>query len=206
VLWNALLSLLFASTALTAVPQTTLRPQSSREIFISKLVAAAVARANLPIRYDASYVKIPYPGGDVPAGTGVCSDEIIRIYRAVGIDLQKGVHEDIVKNFDVYPHPARWGHGRPDTNIDHRRVSNLMTFFGRKGDSLPITDRAEDYPPGDIVAWDLGGDVPHIGIVVDRTDAATSRHMIVHNIGEGPKMEDVLFAWKITRHYRYFGP
>jgi hypothetical protein len=151
-------------------------------------------------------VRIPYPGGDVPANTGVCTDEVIRSYRAVGIDLQKEVHEDIVRNFDAYPHRGKGIHSRPDPSIDHRRVPNLMVFFSRKGETLPIATRAEEYSPGDLVTWDLGGNVPHIGIVVDQKSPRSGRYMVIHNIGEGPKMEDVLFNWKITGHYRYFGP
>lgn len=203
---NSILSLLFASLVLAPAQQTGDTVQIRRQAFFAKVVAAAIERTQYSVRYDSSYVAIPYPGGDVSAGTGVCSDEIIRVYRAVGVDLQKEVHEDMVKNFEAYPHPPRWGHSRPDTNIDHRRVPNLMVFFSRKGESLAITDRAEDYAPGDLVTWDLGGDVPHIGITVDHRAGVSARYMLVHNIGEGPKMEDVLFSWKITGHYRYFGP
>lgn len=135
-----------------------------------------------------------------------CTDEIIRIYRAVGIDLQKEVHEDMTTNFALYPHRWQADTARPDSNIDHRRVPNLMVFFNRKGESLHTSLRAEDYQPGDLVTWDLGGGVPHIGMVVGTRAAGTGRNMIVHNIGEGPKMDDVLFRWKITGHYRYFGP
>lgn len=142
----------------------------------------------------------------MPQDTGVCTDEIIRSYRAVGIDLQKEVHEDMVQNFSAYPRNWRWLLARPDSNIDHRRVPNLMVFFQRKGQALHISSRIEDYSPGDIVSWDLGGGVPHIGIVVDQRSPLSDRYMIVHNIGQGPKMEDVLFNWKITGHYRYFGP
>jgi len=177
----------------------------SRQQFLQRLVAAAVERTNHTVRYEPAYVRIPYPGGDVPAGTGVCTDEVIRSYRAVGVDLQKEVHEDMAANFSAYPRKWRWILGHTDTNIDHRRVPNLMVFFQRKGESLPITRRAEDYSPGDLVTWDLGGGVPHIGIVVDRRGSG-DRYLIVHNIGQGPKMEDVLFNWKITGHYRYYGP
>src|SRR3984957_4370685 len=177
----------------------------SRQDFTRRLVAAAIERAHHSVRYVSAYVSIPYPGGDVPADTGVCSDEIIRSYRAVGVDLQKEVHEDMLQNFAAYPNKRRWLLAHPDSNIDHRRVPNLMVFFERKGESLPITSRAEDYSPGDLITWDLGGNVPHIGIVVDQK-GGRGRYMIVHNIGEGPKMEDVLFNWKITAHYRYFGP
>jgi uncharacterized protein len=179
---------------------------ASRQEFTRQLVAAAIERTHHSVRYVSAYVGIPYPGGDVPADTGACTDEIIRSYRAVGVDLQKEVHEDMVQNFDLYPSHTHWHARRPDPNIDHRRVLNLMLFFQRKGESLPITNRAEDYQPGDLVTWDLGGGVPHIGIVVGQRSRWSGRYLVVHNIGEGPKMEDVLFSWKITGHYRYFGP
>jgi uncharacterized protein YijF (DUF1287 family) len=156
--------------------------------------------------YDSSYVGIPYPGGDVPADIGVCTDEVIRAYRAVGVDLQKEVHEDMKRNFSAYPQVGRHRATRPDANIDHRRVPILMVFFSRQGEVLRITDRAEDYAPGDLVTWDLGGDVTHIGMVVDRKSVASGRFMIVHNIGQGSRMEDVFFNWKIIGHYRYYGP
>jgi hypothetical protein len=178
---------------------------SARHEFTKRLVAAAVERTHHSVRYVSAYVRIPYPGGDVPADTGVCTDEVIRSYRTVGVDLQKEVHEDMVENFGAYPNKRRWLLAHPDSNIDHRRVPNLMVFFARKGESLPITSRAEDYAPGDLVTWDLGGGVPHIGIVVDQKLRGSGRYQIVHNIGEGPKLEDVLFNWKITGHYRYFG-
>ena len=187
-----------------ATAQTNIVPSTDRAELLKQLVAAAVERTHHSVRYDPAYVKIPYPGGDVPAETGVCSDEVVRAYRAVGVDLQKEVHEDMSRNFSVYPHKWKWLH--PDANIDHRRVPNLMVFFARKGETLKITNRAEDYAPGDLVTWDLGGNVPHIGIVVDGKSRVSGRHMIVHNIGRGPKLEDVLFDWKITGHYRYFGP
>jgi uncharacterized protein YijF (DUF1287 family) len=176
----------------------------SRSDFLRHLVAAAVERTHHSVRYVSEYVRIGYPGGDVPPDTGVCTDEIIRSYRAVGVDLQKEVHEDMVQNFAAYPH--NWGRIHPDSNIDHRRVPNLMVFFEHKGETLPTTTRAEDYAPGDLVTWDLGRGVPHIGIVVDQKSSWSGRYMVVHNIGQGPKMEDVLFSWKITGHYRYFGP
>jgi uncharacterized protein YijF (DUF1287 family) len=184
----------------TGAAQTNLA--HSRDEFATRLVATAVERTRHSVRYVSDYVGIPYPGGDVPADTGVCTDEVIRIYRSVGVDLQKEVHEDMVQNFDVYPH-GRQRH--PDTNIDHRRVPNLMVFFARKGTALPKSLRPSEYLPGDIVAWDLGGGVTHIGIVVDKRGPSGS-YMIVHNIGNGPKMEDELFNWKIIGHYRYQGP
>ena len=182
--------------------QTSDRPSA----FIQRVVAAAIERAQHIVRYDPAYVRIPYPNGDVPADTGVCTDEIIRIYRAVGIDLQKEVHEDMEANFSTYPNQARWGLAHTDKNIDHRRVPNLMVFFSRKGQKLPLSLRAEDYSPGDLVTWDLGGNVPHIGMVIDRKSTQSGHRLIIHNIGAGPKMEDALFNWRITGHYRYPGP
>jgi hypothetical protein len=200
----SLLTFLFCCVLSRATPQT-MRP-ASREEFTRYLVAAAIERTHHSVRYVSAYVRISYPGGDVPADTGVCTDEIIRSYRTVGVDLQKEVHEDMVRNFGAYPNKRRWLLAHPDSNIDHRRVPNLMVFFQRKGESLPITNKAADYAPGDLVTWDLGGGVPHIGIVVDEKSGQSGRYMVVHNIGEGPKMEDVLFNWKITGHYRYLGP
>jgi uncharacterized protein YijF (DUF1287 family) len=200
------LSALLAGSSLAALPQAKLNNASSQQEILRRLVAAAIERTQHSVHYDPSYVRIPYPGGDVPADTGVCTDEVIRAYRALGIDLQKEVHEDMMQNFAAYPRSWRWLLARPDSNIDHRRVPNLMVFFARKGQALPMSAHADDYSPGDLVTWDLGGDVPHIGIVVDRKSSQSGRYMIVHNIGQGPKMEDVLFNWKITGHYRYFGP
>ena len=169
--------------------------------FVQQLVAAAVARSQVRVRYVSSYVKIGYPNGDVPADTGVCTDEIIRTYRAVGVDLQKEVHEDMVQHLPAYPL-----HGlRADSNIDHRRVPNLQKFFERHGGALAITRNASDYRPGDIVTWSLNGKYTHIGIVVNRMNRS-GHYEILHNIGQGPKIEDVLFEWPITGHYRYYGP
>jgi uncharacterized protein len=171
------------------------------DAFARKLITAANDRPNHPARYDPGYVKISYPNGDVPADTGVCSDEIIRIYRAVGIDLQKEVHEDMVANPSAYPHKAKWRQLRLDTNIDHRRVPNLAVYFARKGQSLSTTDK-NSFTPGDIVVWQLPNGRDHIGMVVDKK-SLFGTYLAEHNIGEGPKIENVLFDWKITGHYRY---
>ena len=178
---------------------------SSGSPFFDGLAQAAVERTGHAVRYDPTYFQIGYPGGDVPAEVGVCTDEVIRSYRAVGVDLQKEVHEDMSANFSAYP--RTWGLKKTDTNIDHRRVPNLMTFFSRQGAALPVTREARDYRPGDVVTWDLGGGLTHIGVVVGvPSEADEARMQIVHNIGAGPNMEDVLFNWKITGHYRYAGP
>ena len=138
----------------------------------------------------------------MPSDRGVCSDVIVRAFRKAGVDLQKEVHEDMTLNFSAYSN--KWGAKRPDSNIDHRRVPNLMTYFDRKGKSLPITNKREDYLPGDVVAWDLGGGLLHIGMVSNTKTWLTRNYMIVHNIGAGARLEDVLFSWKIIGHYRYF--
>jgi uncharacterized protein YijF (DUF1287 family) len=155
----------------------------------ARLSAAALARTEVRVTYDPAYVRLAYPGGDVAPDRGVCADVVIRVFRsALGVDLQRLVHEDMTAAFAAYP--RHWGLSRPDRNIDHRRVPNLETFLKRQGD---------------IVAWNLrgrSGFLPHIGIVTDRIGAA-GRPQVVHNIGAGPRLEDVLFAWPITGHYRW---
>lgn len=194
-----------AATQQTA-GQTNSRPRpSSGSTFLDRLSDAAVERTSHEVRYDPTYFVIDYPGGDVPAEVGVCTDEVIRSYRALGVDLQQLVHEDMKSNFALYP--RKWGLKKPDANIDHRRVPNLMVFFERQGAAQTVTEDARDYKPGDVVTWDLGGGLTHIGIVVAvPSEADENRLQIVHNIGAGPKMEDVLFNWKITGHYRFNGP
>src|SRR5207248_7163371 len=206
---RAVFAILAAAITLIAAPsaaQTQAASLTPHQEFLKKLVAAAEERTHHTVRHDPAYVRIPYPGGDVPEDTGVCTDEVIRSYRAVGVDLQKEVHEDMAKNYSAYPKEWRTPRSRTDTNIDHRRVPKLMVFFSRKGENLAITGNAADYLPGDIVTRDLGGEVPHIGMVIDEKSPEGRRHLVVHNIGQGPQMEDVLFAWKITGHYRYYGP
>jgi uncharacterized protein len=185
-------------------PPTPGQTRAQRE-FLKQVVDSAIEQTHHVVRYVPEYVRIPYPGGDVPADTGVCADVVIRAYRGAGVDLQKEVHEDMKDNFSLYPALQKWGQRHTDASIDHRRVPNLMVFFSRHGQELTISSRAEDYAPSDLVTWNLGGDLPHIGIVVDQK-SASGRYMVVHNIGQGPQMEDVLFDWKITGHYRYFGP
>ena len=170
---------------------------------IKKMLESAVEQTNITKSYDPAYVVLPYPNGDVPMETGVCSDVVIRGFRKAGIDLQKEIHEDMSANFSLYP--KKWGLKKADSNIDHRRVPNLQTFFTRKGKSLPITDKADNYKPGDVVAWDLNGKgLTHIGFVSNIWNESTKRYLIIHNIGSGAKAEDVVFEWKIIGHYRYF--
>jgi uncharacterized protein len=169
---------------------------------LEKVNAGAIEQTTQTTGYDGSYVKLDYPDGDVPPTTGVCADVVVRAFRKAGIDLQKELHEDIKKNFAKYP--QKWGARKPDTNIDHRRVPNLMTWFDRQGKTRPITNDAKDYLPGDVVAWDVDKGLPHIGMVSKIKVEGTERYAVVHNIGLGARIEDVLFAWKITGHYRYF--
>ena len=166
------------------------------------LVSAAQDRLKHNVRYTGSYVKLDYPGGDVPANTGVCTDVIIRSYRAAhGFDFQKAVHEDMKAHFNVYP--KIWGLTSTDRNIDHRRVPNLMTYFKRQGAEKAITKNPKDYLPEDIVCWNLGGAVTHIGVVVNKKSSDGKRYLIVHNIGSGQVIEDCLFDFKIIGHYRF---
>jgi uncharacterized protein len=165
------------------------------------LVRAATAQTASRVVYDGSYRRIAYPGGDVPADRGVCTDVVIRAYRAVGIDLQQLVHEDMLAAFSAYP--KAWGLTKPDPNIDHRRVPNLQTFFSRRGAVLDVARVAGNYRAGDLVTWMLPGNLPHIGIVSDRKSVDGKRALIVHNIGAGPQVEDILFGYPITGHYRF---
>ncbi len=179
-------------------------PQSATaNTFSDDLVNAALERTQYTVRYDGSYRAIDYPGGDVPDHIGVCTDVVIRSYRRIGTDLQKELHEDIRYHFSLYPSNRIWGLTRPDTNIDHRRVPNLQTFFTRRGQSLPVSDDANNYQPGDLITWMLPGNLPHIGIVTNQRSPDRQRPLIVHNIGMGPELDDMLFDYTISGHYRY---
>ncbi|WP_029904205.1 DUF1287 domain-containing protein [Prevotella sp. 10(H)] len=169
--------------------------------FYKRLSSAAIELTNDKVTYDPRYFTIPYPNGDVPADKGVCTDVVIRAYRKLGIDLQQKIHLDMRANFSKYP--KNWGLKGTDRNIDHRRVPNQALFFSRFGTVLKISDKGSDYLPGDIVTWDLGGGINHIGIVTDRMSRDNKRPLIVHNIGRGQVLEDCLFSFKITGHYRY---
>ena len=169
---------------------------------LKQMLDGAIAQAGVTTGYDPSYVALDYPGGDVPEKTGVCSDVVVRAFRKGGIDLQKEVHEDIKAARSEYS--TKWGAIGPDRNIDHRRVLNLMTYFRRQGKSLPISNSATDYQPGDIIAWELTSGIDHIGIVTNMLSDSEDRYLIVHNIGAGTRIEDVMFAWAIKGHYRFF--
>ncbi|MGC1205600.1 MAG: DUF1287 domain-containing protein [Flavobacteriaceae bacterium] len=162
---------------------------------------AALELTKQEVTYDPSYFSITYPNGDVPSNKGVCTDVIIRAYRKMGVDLQKEVHEDMKSNFKLYP--KIWGLKTTDKNIDHRRVPNLMMYFKRQGAEKPITKNPNDYKPGDVVCWNLGGAITHIGIVVNKKSNDGKRYLIVHNIGNGQVLEDCLFNFTIIGHFRF---
>jgi uncharacterized protein YijF (DUF1287 family) len=204
------LSLLTACRAISS-PQAIQLPERELQAAIQvktdatpldKLNAGAIEQTTYTNSYDPAYVKLDYPNGDVPRETGVCADVVVRAFRSAGIDLQKELHEDMTASFAKYP--KKWNTKRPDKNIDHRRVPNLMTWFARQGKELPITKTEVDYQPGDVVSWDLDSGLTHIGLVSKIKVEGTNRYAIVHNIGVGARLEDVLFQWKITGHYRYF--
>jgi uncharacterized protein len=165
----------------------------------SPLVQKARSQVGVTISYDSAYRRLPYPGGDLPISTGVCSDVLIRAFRGLGLDLQEAVHNDMREAFHQYP--RGWGLKGPDPNIDHRRVLNLMTYFKRLGWELERRPRSSDFKAGDIVAWNLSGGATHIGIISDRKSEA-GLPLVIHNIGWGVKEEDVLFSFKMIGHYR----
>ena len=175
----------------------------SKPIKGTDLSNAALEIVDPTVVYTPNYVAIKYPNGDVPAKTGVCTDVVIRAYRKLGIDLQQLIHEDIKANFSLYPNQKRWGLKSTDKNIDHRRVPNQEVFFTRKGEKLATTQNPEDYKPGDLVVWLVGNKLDHIGIVTHKKSKDGKRPLIVHNIGNGQILEDCLFNYKITGHYRY---
>ena len=176
---------------------------AAAESFAKDIVFAAIERTKQEVRYDGRYIIIAYPNGDVPDNIGVCTDVVIRSYRAIGVDLQQLVHEDMASNFSAYPSKRIWGLNATDRNIDHRRVPNLQVFFSRHGQVLPVTTQGKDYQPGDLVTWVLPGNLPHIGLVSDKKSPGSGDPLIVHNIGAGPSLDDMLFSYKITGHYRY---
>jgi uncharacterized protein len=185
-------SLVSATLGVTALATAAAAPPA--------LVSAAREQTKTQVTYDGTYTRIGYPMGDVPTNRGVCTDVIIRAYRVVSIDLQALVHEDMRAHFALYP--RIWGLTRPDTNIDHRRVPNLQKFFERKGAAIGVTRDAASYLAGDIVTWQLPGNLPHIGIVSDQRGSG-DRPLVIHNIGAGPVEDDILFNYPITGHYRY---
>ena len=194
----------FALVALVSTEATGEQTSVPLSVPTKQLIAAAQAQVGVTTIYDPTFVHLPYPGGDLPRQRGVCTDVIIRAYRdAFGIDLQQLVHADMLARFASYP-PA-WGLRAPDTSIDHRRVLNLKVFFKRRGRELPVSRSPTDYAPGDLVTQELPGGLQHIVIVSDARSQDGTRPLVIHNIGLGTRVEDTLFVYRITGHYR-FGP
>lgn len=166
----------------------------------ARLVEAARSQIGVTIQYDPRYERLAFPGGDVPLERGVCTDVVVRAYRKLGADLQELVHRDMKLAWNAYP--KLWQLKRPDPNIDHRRVPNLATFFTRHGKAMqPVRDGAA-YQAGDVVTWMLPGNLPHIGIVSSQR-GADGVPLVIHNIGRGTRIEDMLFAYPLTGHYRW---
>ena len=188
-----------ASTQRLGIPAASAATVPDRALRLQTFIDGGVAQVGRTTLYDPAYVALAYPGGDVPMVRGVCTDVIIRAYRAIGFDLQVAVYQDMRRAFSAYPSSGR---SVPDPNIDHRRVKNLLVFFTRAGAAAPKSLDAADYLPGDVVMWDVSG-LAHTGIVVTSAAPGTARHMIVHNIGDGAQIEDILFAFPITGHFRY---
>ncbi len=195
--------LMLFSCGNTSVAHDEVLKEATMTAFAKRLSDAAISLTKDKVVYDPTYFKIKYPNGDVPADKGVCTDVVVRAYRKLNIDLQQKVHEDMVKNFKKYP--QNWKLSGTDTNIDHRRVPNLMTFFSRFGKVKPITNKAQDYQPGDIVTWNISGSMTHIGIVVNLKSDDKTRFLISHNMGAGQEIADWLFAYPIIGHYVYEG-
>ncbi|PLP56876.1 DUF1287 domain-containing protein [Mesorhizobium loti] len=193
------------SMALAACPVLLARPASAApetQPWTTRLVDAALGQVGVTVIYDPAYVRLDYPGGDVPAERGVCTDVVVRAYReAFKIDLQRLVNEDMRAAFSAYP--KIWGRKQPDRNIDHRRVPNLETFFKRKGAALDIVEDPAAYRPGDLVTQRLPGNLPHIAIIAGQMTSDGRRPLVVHNIGAGAKVEDTLFAFRIVGHFRF---
>ena len=184
-----------SSPALQSVKKTNPTPNE-------KLIAAAIEQVGITTEYDPAYAKLTFPNGDVPLKTGVCADVVVRAFRQAAVDLQKEINSDMKRSFAKYP--KKWSAKSADANIDHRRVPNLMTWFERQGKTQPLSTEPKDYLPGDVVAWDLGKGLTHIGLLSDVKNSGQNNYLIIHNIGAGAQLEDRLFEWKIIGHYRYF--
>jgi uncharacterized protein len=193
-IWIALVLIGFISSGVAQV-----NPRQKASPRAQVVSSAAQKQIGVTLYYDPSYVQMAYPGGDVSQDRGVCSDVIIRAFRAAGVDLQRLVHEDMRRAWSAYP--KNWGLKRPDSNIDHRRVPNLEVFFARRGKKLPLNSA---FLPGDVVTWTLPSGQLHLGIVTEKLEPGGQRPLLVHNIGGGARLEDVLDTWSFRGHYRYF--
>jgi uncharacterized protein len=201
IIMNLLKAVIFLFLSCTTAPGAVLDASLPISAEAKRISDAAISLTRDAVTYDPTYFNITYPNGDVPKDKGVCTDVVIRAYRKLGVDLQQLVHDDMQANFAKYP--QKWGLKKPDTNIDHRRVPNLMYFFSRFGKVKPMTKKGGDYKPGEIVAWKLVGGQTHIGLVINRLSGDKQRYMIVHNIGSGQVVSDCLFDFEIIGHYYY---
>lgn len=192
---------LAALAALCSAALPPLAAQNTPDDAAAALITAARQQIGVTVRYDPAYVLLSYPGGDVPPEAGVCTDVVVRAYRALGLDLQKLVHEDMRQAFAKYP--KIWGLSRPGRNIDHRRVPNLRRFFERQGAALAPTRDPDAFRPGDLVTSTLPGNLPHIMIVSDRRTPDNTRPLVIHNVGAGAQEEDFLLKYPLTGHYRW---
>lgn len=190
-----------ATSPFAAPPAPVEKPFLEASAWSKKLVGSAERQIGETVTYDPAYANLAFPGGDIPRVRGVCTDVVIRAMRdAHGVDLQLLVNSDMKSAFDSYP--KKWGLRQPDSNIDHRRVPNLQHYFQRIGAEQQISRDARHYRPGDIVTWKLPGNLDHIGIVTDRPNRDSTRPLVVHNIGAGTRLQDMLFSYEITGHYR----
>ena len=196
-----------AAAGCASAPKSTVQWVDPATLRARRLIRAAEAQVGVTTTYDGSYRKIGFPGGDVPMDKGVCTDVVIRAYRAAfGLDLQRLIHEDMEAHFDAYPNLPKWGLSAPDPNIDHRRVLNMRTFFQRYAQELPISPRPLDYRPGDIITQSDGQTFNHVAIVTDKLCWSGKRYELVHNISRGTQVNDMLFAYPINGHFRFLPP
>lgn len=167
---------------------------------LKDIVAGAKAEVERKPQYVSAYYQKGYP----PESEGVCTDVVWRAFRDAGYDLKGLVDQDIRANLSVYPRVQ----GKPDPNIDFRRVPNLIVFFQRNAKVLPREVKTGDvgnltlWQPGDLVTYGLPHE--HIAIISDkrRSDGVP---YILHNAGPIPIESDQLESWPstITGHFRF---
>jgi len=168
-----------------------------------QIVLRAREEVTRGVAYDSSYLSLAYPGGDVAASRGVCTDVVVRALRNAGLDLQRLIHEDILRRPGAYARAVK----RPDASIDHRRATPQLIYFEAHARRLPrdvlSTESRQSFAPGDVIIWSLknDGQAEHVGIVSDR-QGPRGLPLVIHNIGPHPTEEDVLDAWQILGHYR----
>ncbi len=196
-----------AAAGCASAPKSSVQWIDPETVRARRLIRAAEAQVGVTTTYDGAYRKIGFPGGDVPENIGVCTDVIVRAYRAAfGLDLQRLIHEDMVANFEAYPNLPKWGLSAPDPNIDHRRVLNMRRFFQRYAQRLPISSRPMVYRPGDIITQSDGKTFNHVAIVTDKLCWSGKRYELVHNVSRGTQVNDMLFAYPINGHFRFLPP